>query len=68
MIEDKSNKRDLSLFKVVRALNYHVKTDRVVNTEHSITQQDIENELVCPICSNLLLDPKDCLTCDTSFC
>jgi hypothetical protein len=29
---------------------------------------DIDYDLVCPICSNLLLDPLDCMTCDSSFC
>ncbi|CDW72756.1 high mobility group protein [Stylonychia lemnae] len=38
-----------------------VKTDRIISNDSNC-------QFECIICSNLLLDPVDCITCDTSFC
>lgn len=63
------------VFAVQRQLNYSVKTDRLVlrtmdgevTTGDSVTlaaETDYlarDFDLACPICSNLLLDPQDCI-------
>ena len=74
------------VFEISKQQNYHIKTDRVVNSvegepadfflasdkESGLADQtgtgDLDHDLICPICMNLLLQPQDCLACDTSFC
>lgn len=69
------------VFSTSEQLNYSVKTDRLMfrdmnghfivpgeYTAESELTMEPSDDMVCPICQNLLLDPFDCFTCDTSFC
>ena len=40
----------------------YIVTERVVGTE------ELNSDLTCPICLTLLINPVDCIKCDTSFC
>ncbi len=44
-----------------------IATERIVEFEN-LCRSYQGLDLVCPICSNLLIDPQDCIACDTSFC
>jgi hypothetical protein len=48
-------------------VNY-ITTDRVIDENDPGQIADVNQDLVCPICSNILLNPQDCIQCDTSFC
>ena len=48
----------------------YITTERVVvgEGENARISDSIHSDIVCPICSNVLIAPQDCITCDTSFC
>lgn len=58
----------------LREFPNYIATERVIpamkeSTSSQINQEyDINPDLICPICSNILINPQDCVQCDTSFC